>query len=90
MTTETKLERTVTGKVVSNKMDKTIVVVVTRRLQHALYKKYITKTTRFKAHDAENACSMGDEVVIKESRPLSKSKSWTLVEIKQSASKQSA
>lgn len=90
MTTDTKCERTVTGTVVSNKMDKTIVVVVTRRLQHALYKKYITRTTRFKAHDAENACSIGDVVVIKESRPISKDKSWTLVEIKQSAVKQSA
>lgn len=88
MAADTKFERTLTGKVVSNKMDKTIVVVVTRRLQHALYKKYITKTTRFKAHDPENKCSIGDEVVIKESRPISKDKSWTLVEIKQSASGQ--
>ena len=90
MTTDTKLERTRTGTVVSNKMDKTIVVVVTRRLQHALYKKYITKTTRFKSHDPENKCSIGDVVVIKESRPISRDKTWVLVEIKQSASKQSA
>lgn len=90
MTAETKCERTVKGKVVSNKMDKTIVVVVTRRLQHPLYKKYITRTTRFKAHDADNMCAIGDEVVIKESRPISKGKSWVLVEVIQSASTQSA
>lgn len=90
MGTDTKREKTVTGTVVSNKMDKTIVVVVTRRLQHALYKKYITKTSRLKAHDEENACSIGDVVVIKETRPLSKQKSWALVEIKQSAQEQSA
>jgi small subunit ribosomal protein S17 len=90
MTAETKRERTLKGKVVSNKMDKTIVVVVTRRLQHPLYRKYITRTTRFKAHDPENVCSIGDEVVIKESRPISKGKSWVLVEVTQSAQTQSA
>ena len=76
MSTDSKRERTVSGVVVSNKMDKTIVVVVTRRLQHPLYRKYITRTTRFKAHDPENTCSIGDEVVIKESRPISKRKRW--------------
>jgi small subunit ribosomal protein S17 len=90
MTAETTRERTLKGKVVSNKMDKTIVVVITRRLQHPLYRKYITRTTRVKAHDPENVCAMGDEVVIKESRPLSKSKSWVLVEVTQSANTQSA
>jgi small subunit ribosomal protein S17 len=90
MTTDTKVQRTRTGTVVSNKMDKTIVVVVTRRLQHPVYKKYITKTTRFKAHDPENKCSIGAIVVIKESRPISKDKSWVLVEIKQSANEQNA
>ena len=90
MTTDSKVQRTRSGTVVSNKMDKTIVVVVTRRLQHPVYKKYITKSTRFKAHDPENKCSIGDVVVIKESRPISKEKSWVLVEIKQSASEQNA
>jgi small subunit ribosomal protein S17 len=90
MTTEVKCERTLKGTVVSNKMDKTIVVVVTRRLQHPVYRKYITRTTRFKAHDPDNRCSIGDEVVIKESRPISKSKSWVLVEIVESANTQSA
>lgn len=90
MTAEKKCERTLKGVVVSNKMDKTIVVVVTRRLQHHLYKKYITRTTRFKAHDPENVCAIGDEVVIKESRPISKSKSWVLVQVTKSVNEHSA
>lgn len=69
------------GKVVSNKMDKTIVVAVERQVAHPLYKKYFKKTKKFHAHDNENACNIGDVVRIMETRPLSKTKRWRLVEI---------
>ena len=69
------------GKVVSNKMDKTIVVAVERQVPHPLYKKYFKKTKKFHAHDGENACNIGDTVRIMETRPLSKTKRWRLVEI---------
>lgn len=72
--------RTVQGVVVSNKMDKTITVRVERRVKHPLYGKIVTKTSKFHAHDPENQCQEGDTVIIKESRPLSKTKSWVLVE----------
>ena len=70
-----------TGKVVSDKMQKTIVVAVTRLTQHPLYKKTIKKVVKFKAHDEENACKKGDVVSIVESRPLSKDKRWRVVDI---------
>ncbi len=70
-----------TGKVVSDKMDKTIVVAVTRLFQHPTYKKTVKKVSRFKAHDAANECKTGDMVKIIESRPLSKDKRWKVVEI---------
>jgi small subunit ribosomal protein S17 len=69
------------GIVVSNKMDKTIVVAVERRVPHALYGKYIRRTRKFMAHDPENACQIGDKVRIMETRPLSRQKKWRLVEI---------
>lgn len=69
------------GKVVSNKMDKTIVVAVVDSVKHSLYKKIVKRTRRFKAHDENNACNIGDRVKIMETRPLSKEKSWRLVEI---------
>jgi small subunit ribosomal protein S17 len=69
------------GKVVSNKMDKTIVVQVNRRVKHARYKKYVNRSARYHAHDEENACNIGDTVSIKECRPLSKRKCWRLSEI---------
>ncbi len=69
------------GKVVSDKMDKTVTVAVTRLYKHPLYKKYIKRTTKFKAHDEENRCRMGDTVKIIESRPLSKTKRWVVLEI---------
>lgn len=69
------------GKVVSNKMDKTVVVAVERRVRHPLYGKYVRKTTKFKAHDEENTCNEGDIVEIMETRPLSKEKSWRVVRI---------
>ena len=69
------------GVVASNKMDKSIVVVIERKVKHALYGKFVKKTSRFVAHDAENTCNEGDTVKIMETRPLSKSKNWRLVEI---------
>jgi len=77
--------RTVTGKVVSNKMDKSIVVVVERRVKHPVYGKIIKRSTKLHAHDANNECMPGDEVTIKEVRPLSKTKSWDLVSIDERA-----
>lgn len=76
-----KITRTETGVVVSDKMDKTIVVKVTRTVQHPIYKKYIRRTSKFHAHDENNTCRIGDTVVIKESRPISKTKSWVLAEV---------
>jgi len=70
-----------TGVVVSDKMDKTITVAVERRTQHPEYKRVIKKTKKYKAHDEENVCSEGDKVRIMETRPLSKTKRWRLVEI---------
>ena len=69
------------GVVASNKMDKSIIVTIERRVKHALYGKFVKKTTRFTAHDEENTCNEGDTVKIMETRPLSKSKNWRLVEI---------
>jgi small subunit ribosomal protein S17 len=70
-----------TGVVVSNKMDKTVVVATVRMTMHPLYKKYIKKRVRYKAHDEANKCQIGDTVVIQECRPLSKEKRWGVVEI---------
>jgi len=70
-----------TGEVVSDRMDKTVVVVVTRLAQHPLYKKTIKKASRFKAHDRENKCRIGDIVSIVESSPISKDKKWTVLDI---------
>lgn len=72
------------GKVVSDKMDKTVVVAVTRTFQHPLYKKTVKKITKFKAHDEENKCKMGDTVQIIESRPVSKDKRWAVIKIMES------
>ena len=77
--------RTMTGRVVSNKMDKTVVVAVERKVQHPIYGKFLKKTTKFHAHDEKNECSIGDTVRIMESRPLSKTKRWRLVEIVEKA-----
>lgn len=70
-----------TGEVVSNKMDKTVVVAVTRLTQHPKYKKTIKKIAKFKAHDKENSCKKGDRVSIIESRPLSKDKRWKVLDL---------
>lgn len=77
--------RTVTGKVVSNKMDKSIVVLVERQMKHPLYGKYVKRSTKMRAHDEANECRMGDVVTIKESRPMSKTKSWVLEKIDERA-----
>ena len=76
-----KLARTASGKVVSNKMDKSIVVLVERRVKHPVYGKIIKRSTKVHAHDANNECLPGDEVTISETRPISKTKSWALVSI---------
>ncbi|MBU0692077.1 30S ribosomal protein S17 [bacterium] len=75
------LRKTRVGMVVSNKMDKTIVVTVERRIKHPVYKKYIKQTRKFMAHDANNECEIGDRVRIMETRPQSKRKNWRLVSI---------
>ncbi len=80
-TEKSKVERTVIGKVSSNKMDKTITVLVERLVKHPMYGKYIKRSTKFHAHDADNICNIGDIVEIKQSRPLSKMKSWVLVKV---------
>lgn len=69
------------GVVVSNKMDKSIVVAVKRKVKHPIYGKFVNKTTKFSAHDEQNTCNEGDTVKIMETRPLSKTKRWRLVEI---------
>lgn len=76
-----KRTRTVTGRVVSNKMDKTITVLIERRVRHAMYGKYMTRSSKVHAHDADNQCGIGDLVTVAETRPISKSKSWNLVEV---------
>jgi len=73
--------RTAVGKVVSNGMDKSITVLVERRVKHPVYGKIIKRSTKIHAHDANNECSVGDEVTIKEVKPISKTKSWTLISI---------
>ena len=75
------MRKTLIGKVVSNKMDKTIVVAIEDSVKHKLYNKIVKRTVKYKAHDEENVCSIGDRVKIMETRPLSKDKRWRLVEI---------
>lgn len=88
MSEQAKPIRTITGQVVSNKMDKTIVVQIVRKVRHKLYGKYVKRTTKVFAHDEANQCQMGDVVAIKETRPLSKNKNWMLVEVVESAVKE--
>ena len=78
---ERNLRKTRVGKVVSNKMDKTIVVAVENHVKHPLYKKVVKSTYKLKAHDENNECKIGDKVKVMETRPLSKDKRWRLVEI---------
>ncbi|MBQ7248007.1 MAG: 30S ribosomal protein S17 [Lachnospiraceae bacterium] len=78
---ERNLRKTRTGKVVSNKMDKTIVVAIQDNVRHPLYGKIVKRTYKLKAHDEENTCNIGDTVKVMETRPLSKDKRWRLVQV---------
>ena len=77
--------RQVVGTIISNKMDKTVVVMTERLIKHPLYKKYIRQRNKFKAHDKDNTCQIGDRVLITESRPLSKTKRWRVSRILEKA-----
>ena len=79
------MKRQVVGVVVSNKMDKTVVVAVERTVKHPMYQKYIKRRTKFAAHDEQNSCQIGDKVMITESRPLSRSKHWRVSKIVEKA-----
>ena len=76
-----KRTRTVTGRVVSNKMDKTITVLIERRVRHPVYGKYLTRSSKVYAHDADNRCAIGDLVTVAQTRPISRSTCWNLVEV---------
>ena len=80
-----KVGRVVSGTVVSSKMDKSIVVLVERRVKHPVYGKFITRSSKLHAHDANNECREGDKVTVKEVRPISKTKTWALVSIDERA-----
>lgn len=81
MSEQAKTVRTLTGRVVSDKMDKSAVVMVERQVRHPLYGKYIRRSTKLHIHDENNECRQGDTVTIKETRPVSRTKSWALVEV---------
>ena len=85
MSEQKNLARAASGTVVSNKMDKTITVLVERRIKHPLYGKYIKRSKKIHAHDADNQCQEGDKVTIEETRPISKSKAWKLSSIDRKA-----
>ena len=85
MTAAKKRTRTLTGKVVSNRMDKSITVLVERRVRHPVYGKYMTKSSKVHAHDEKNECNIGDLVSLSESKPISKTKAWQLVSILENA-----
>ena len=85
MSEERTLARTASGTVVSSKMNKTITVLVERRIKHPLYGKYIKRSKKIHAHDADNQCQEGDKVTIEETRPISKSKAWKLSTIDRKA-----
>ena len=80
-----KRARTATGKVVSDKMDKTITVLIERRVKHPFYGKFQTRSSKIHAHDANNECKNGDVVTVAETKPISKSKTWTLVKVEEKA-----
>ena len=85
MSEQTKKVNTVVGRVVSNKMDKTITVLVERSVKHPMYGKYVKRSTRLKAHDPSEQCNEGDLVCIQEVRPMARSKNWKLVEVLEKA-----
>jgi small subunit ribosomal protein S17 len=86
MSEQSQVLRTVQGRVVSSKMDKTITVLIERRVRHPLYGKYVRRSTKLHVHDENNECNEGDLVSVAECRPISKSKAWRLVEIVERAS----
>ncbi len=89
MSEEQKVQRTIIGRVVSDKMDKTVSVAIERLIKHPVYGKFIRRTTKILAHDAANECKQGDRVAISECRPISKNKSWSVVNVvERSADKQ--
>ena len=81
MSDEKKAQRTIVGRVVSDKMDKTVSVAIERMIKHPVYGKYIRRTSKVLAHDAENTCKAGDRVAIAETRPISRNKSWAVVDV---------
>jgi small subunit ribosomal protein S17 len=81
MTESSKTGRIMSGRVVSDKMDKTITVLVERRVKHPMYGKYLTRSSKIHAHDEQNECRTGDLVTVRETRPMSRTKTWTLVSI---------
>ena len=81
MSESNSVERVLTGKVVSNSRDKTIAVLIERKVRHPIYKKYIKRSTKVHAHDEKNECGLGDVVRVSESKPFSKTKNWTLIEV---------
>ena len=83
-----KVQRTITGRVVSDKMDKTVSVAVERLIKHPMYGKYIRRTTKVLAHDANNECNAGDRVTIAECKPISKNKAWAVVNVVERAAGQ--
>lgn len=85
MSDDKKVSRSVTGRVVSNKMDKSITVIIERKVQHPTYGKYVKRTTKLHAHDEENVCGEGDLVTIEQCRPISKTKAWKLLSVVEKA-----
>jgi small subunit ribosomal protein S17 len=81
MTEQNKLTRTLTGRVISDKMNKTITVLVERKVPHPVYGKYVRRSTKIHAHDEKNECKQGDKVMIEECRPIAKTKAWRLVKV---------
>ena len=81
MSEEKKVARTVTGRVISDKMHKTITVLVERKVPHPVYGKYVRRSTKLHAHDEQNECKQGDKVMIEQCRPVAKTKSWRLVKV---------
>lgn len=86
MSASDNIERTLTGRVVSNKMNKSVTVMIERLVKHPVYGKYIRRSTKLHVHDENNQCQEGDLVTIRQCRPISKTKSWTLVEVVEKAS----
>lgn len=87
MSADEKLQRTLTGTVSSDKMDKSITVMIERRVKHPIYGKFIKRSTKLHVHDENNECGMGDTVIIEQCRPLSKTKSWRLVKVVEKATR---